>query len=429
MPVKINSDGTWAQEYEGPFEGLNVQQPETLISEKATPFVNNFILRNAELRSRPLFKQHSSITTPFHFAFLGVASFIDINGTYHTVAWEAGGAGGNLLYQLNPAGPSWNSLGAASSQFIGPNPISYRVFNNTIYYTSIGVFLGTPGPCMCYWDGITASPTTTQTYADASTSNSVAGISKTDSPTVGGSLPGAPVVVGPLSIGGQFIGELNNRIILANVSVQDQNNGGAATTYNFPNMMWWSANGLPKQWDPTANTSAGFNPFLDVPDVITGLVTLGVAGYLFRSNGITQFAPTGNAIAPWEFDHMWASEHGIGNVYPWSIAQYGPKAIFISEDNVYMLSVTSAEIIGGGTRDAIFADLAASQSNPYQSVNPICNIIPQLQNGYVYLTYQLIIPFSDHSVIYVYSFDEKNWTRWQTSTAVNGSLVTPPNFV
>jgi hypothetical protein len=277
---------------------------------------------------------------------------------------------------------------------------------------------------MGYWDGIAAAPVYQQTFTDASVSNSVAGISLTDSPTVGGSLPGGPTITGPIAIGAAYIAELNNQILLANVTIRDQ---GASKNYNFPNLIWWSANGLPLQWDPTQNTSAGFDPFLDVSDQITGLAMLGVAGYIFRNFGITQMATTGSAVTPFQFDHMWASNHGIGNVFPWSIAQYGPTAAFVAQDNIYSLSITNAQPIGGTARDAIMTDLANANGVPF------ANILPILQNGFVYLTYRLLIPFTGFIREYVYSFEEQNWTPQDLAIPQNSpplpQLTCAPNAV
>ena len=435
MPPQIKSDGTWAQEYSGPFAGLDVQKPELLIADNASPNFNNFMLRNAELRSRPALT--APIVSPASNP-LGITSFVDINGTYHTVTWA-----NTHLYQYDPSllpAPPWDAyVGAPSNMNI--NPVAYQAFANAIYYTCISQTVGRPHagggsgpplitPFLAVWDGLSTTPQFTQTFSDASTSNSLAGISLTDSPTVGGSLPGAPTIVGPMAIGGQYIGELNNQLILANINVLDQ---GTATFYNFPNLIWWSANGLPKQWDPTQNTSAGFNSFLDVPDLITGLLTMGVAGYIFRTNGITQFAPSGSSVTPFTFDHMWASNHGIGNVLQFSIAQYGPTGAFIAEDNIYSLSITNAAAIGGTARDAIMSDLAnIVPSTALIQNRPFCAILPKYKNGYVYLTYNILIPFTNSARLWVYSFEEKNWAAWDLPVP-NGmpfpSITCAPNFV
>ena len=426
MPVKIGQNGQWSQEYFGPYSGLNVQAPETLIPENASPSFNNFMLRNAELRSRPNLFNPFGVASGVPTQQLGITTFVDVNGTYHTVIW-----GNENLFQYNPAllpASPFELVGQAAPGQMQSNTVSYRAFANAIWYTDKAALIGANNnpiidPFVGMWDGLTAVPKFTQVQYDASVTQSLAGIALASSPTVGGSLPGAPTVTGPLSIGGLYIGELNNQLILANVSVLDQSSG---VIYSFPNMIWWSANGLPLQWDPTQNTSAGFNPFLDVPDLITGLVTLGIAGYIFRTNGITQFATTGSAVSPFTFDHMWASDHGIGNVLPFSIAQYGPSAAFISTDNIYSLSVTSATPIGGAARDAIFRDLAAATATPF------ANIIPIFVSGYVYLTYQLFIPMAGFVRNWVYSFDEKNWAPWDLNIVANppnAALTCAPNVV
>jgi hypothetical protein len=416
----------WAQEYIGPYAGLDVQTPENLIPDNASPNFNNFMLRNSELRSRPnLFNPYDLTSAPTQ-PQLGITTFVDVNGTYHTVLWA-----GQSLYQFNPHAvfvSPWLLVGQAAPADMKTNTVSYRAFANAIWYTAKAALIGSNNapiinPFVGTWNGLSAVPQFTQVQFDASVTQSVAGIALVDSPTVGGSLPGAPTVTGPLAIGGLYLGELNNQLILANVSVLDQ---GTGVTYSFPNLIWWSANGLPFEWDPVHNTSAGFNPFLDVPDMITGLATLGIAGYIFRTNGITQFNPTGSAITPFAFNHMWASDHGIGNVFPFSIAQYGPSCVFIDNDNVYSLSVTSATSIGGTARDAIFADLAAAVSTPF------ANIAPIFENGFVYLSYILMIPLAGFLRMYIYSFDEKNWAPWDLSIFANPpapTLTCAPNVV
>ena len=151
-------------------------------------------------------------------------------------------------------------------------------------------------------------------------------------------------------------------------------------------------------------------------------MTNGIAGYLFRTFGITQMTPTGSAVTPWEFDHMWASERGIGSVFPWSIAQYGPTGAFVAEDNIYTISVTNAQTIGGTARDEIFVDLAAAISIP------VANIIPIFAKGYVYLTYQIVIHLATLTRIWVYSMEEKNWSAWDVPMSA-GICTCPPNSV
>lgn len=444
MPPQINAKGQWVEEYAGPYGGLNVQVPESLLADNESPALSNFLLRNSELRSLPVFTK--KFDTPNNGQILGITSFRDVNGIFHTVIWQF-----NKIFQYNPATPPppWDDI-TGSTQVQGPYPVAYRSFANILWYTNVNQFFSsdvlghvrlTTHPFLAYWDGITAGFIATQTQYDASVTQSAAGIAAASSAAVSGTLAqfysqiGGPRA-GPLAIGAQYLGELNNQLILANVSMRDQATGDV---FSMPNLVWWSANGLPLEWDPTHNTSAGFNALLDVSDQITGLATLGVAGYLFRNAGISQFSPSGSAVAPFQFNHMWASEHGIGSVLPWSIAQYGPQAAFVAEDNVYSLTLTNASPIGGGARDAIMRDVAANSGiDPsIQQRIPVGAIIPRFSDGYVYLSYELSIPLPQTSGglrqrIYNYSFAEKYWEVWDIPkpNLTEPKLITAqPNYV
>ena len=405
MAIELKRDGTFKITYTGPYAGLHVQAPETLIPDNASPAMSGVQLRNAELRSMPPFV--IKLPSPDGSAMAGQFTFLDANAVGHTVAWTGRG-----LWQLSgnnpPFAASWSILGGPA---INPNiPMSYRAFANVLYYTNGSPFMGS-------WDGITLAPTSTTTFGDGTTAASVAGISKTNAPSV------VSGTTGPLSIGGQFLAELDNHLILANVSVLDQLGVNAATSgaitpngtlITFPQRIWWSANGIPTQWDFIANTNAGENDFLDVPDNITGLMTIGVAGYIFRSNGITQFVPTGRGLVPFQFDHLWASDHGVGNVYPWSIHSYGAFGCFVSVEQIYQIGVNSFGDIGGTARDAIMADLALSSGVPVGSV------VPTEATGYINLVYRISIPLTTFTRHYEYRFEDKNWSVRDTA----GLLVT-----
>src|SRR4029077_9577302 len=95
-----------------------------------------------------------------------------------------------------------------------------------------------------------------------------------------------------------------------------------------------------------------------------------------------------------------------GNVFPFSIAQYGPTAAFISDDDIYSISISTTNQIGGNARDAIFTDLAVASATPF------ANIMPKFRNGFSYLTYQLYIPLNGFIRLYIYSFEDKNWAPW-----------------
>jgi hypothetical protein len=367
--------------YGPPYKGLNSQAPAIFLDPSESPAMSNVWLRNQEIRSAP----------PFRFLFpgpektnpsLGETSFMDANNTIHTCAFTSTGlwqlATTNSVFGQNP----WQFVGTPTlSQGI---PVAARSFANILYYTN-GV------PYVLSWDGIASAPVIASGLTNA---------------IFGGA---------GSSVGGVYLYEINNQICLLNVwllnvsSVSNPIPGTGSITLpansltNFPQLLWYSANGLPNVWDPTVNTSAGFVNFLDVPDILTGVISLGEIAYIFRANGITQQTIGGSALQPFYFDHMWSSERGIGNVFPWSIAQFGSIGFFVATDNVYLMSINSFEPIGAGARSAIMTDLANA------TANPVASVVDRYASGFVYLRYELCIPLGTFTRVYSYSIEDKNW--------------------
>ncbi len=361
-------DPTW--------KGLNVQQPANVIDPKCSPYLKNFWLRNSEIRSCP----------PFVTAFpapektnppLGIGSFTDQNNVIHTVSWTPRGLWQLAAKRVNGVNP-WNPI-LGQGLYAGI-PIAWQSFASLIYYTN-GV------PILQSWDGIAQSSMVVSAVGSSYAIGSI---------------------MGPGTLGGYYLYEMNNQIILMNVTFQT-----AAGVARFPNTIAWSANGIPNQFDATVNTSAGFNQFLDVPDQFTGVMPLGPVAYLFRQNGITEQAISGSSnLAPFYFDHMWASNHGVGSVYPWSISQYGSVGCFIATEQIYQMTVNSFQPIGQGARDAIMADLANA------SGNPVASVIPDYAYGYIYLTYRISIPLGTLTRHYLYSIEDQNWTIEETAGVI-----------
>lgn len=342
--------------------------------------MSNIWLRNKEIRSIPPFSRMFAGPTD---SSLGEISFLDANGVYHTCAFTKSGIWQLGPYNQNQSANPWMFI--SGPQLFPQIPVSARSFANELYYTN-GV------PYVQSWDGISTTSTTVSGLTGA---------------TLGGS---------GSSVGSRFLYELNNQICLLDVSFFNvgaitnpiPGTGPASlpanTTTQFPQLLWWSANGIPNQFDPTVNTSAGFNNFLDVPDVFTGVLSFGEVAYLFRRNGITyQTIGGNNALIPFYFDHLWSSELGIGNVYPWSIGQYGSTGFFASTDNVYSASISGFNPIGGGARDQIMRDLANASSAP------VASVIPGFTAGYIYLRYELCVPLGSFTRIYSYSMEDQNW--------------------
>jgi hypothetical protein len=357
------------------WKGLNTQQPANVIDPAFSPYLKNFWLRNSAITSCPPFVKFFDAPQRNNQP-LGIGSFTDQNNVIHTVSWDARG-----LWQLaatRVAGKNpWTYING--SPLAAGVPVSWQTFANLVYYTN-------GAPYLQSWDGI----------AQAATVVSAVGASY-----------GIGSISGPGTLGGYFLYEMNNQLILMNVTFQNTTTGVVS---RFPNTLVWSANGIPNQFDATVNTSAGFNQFLDVPDQFTGVMPLGPVAYLFRTNGITEQAISGsNNLTPFFFDHMWASNHGVGNVYPWSIAQFGSVGFFISVEQIYQMSVNNFSPVGGGARDSIMADLAQA------TMNPIASVVSDYAYGYIYLTYRISIPLGTFTRHYLYSVEDQNWTIEETA--------------
>lgn len=396
--------GGIAQAWSAPYGGLNVQTPENQIGPSFSPAMNNVMLRNAELRSRPVFR----VLLPGPDGFnpvLGVVSFLSRNFVYHTCAFTKSG-----MFQLKPnpvgvvnaGGNPWVRVGGPSL-----SPFSFvrsNVFQSILYYTNGNGHLSA-------WDGAALTPISDVAFYGAGSA---------------GLPPSTTTLIGSL-----YLGELDSHLMLAYTSETPIVSGAVGATASFPQRLRWSnsgfnpfdANGVfganlgtqGATFDPNIFLNAGSNDFIDVPDAITGVMFIGRTGYIFRQNGITEVSPTGNGNAPFDFNHLWASQQGIGSIYPATLAQYGNIGIFVANDNVYQINTSQCAAIGGGARDAIMADLANATSSP------TAVIIPGYTLGYTYLTYKLFVPLPNGSTrVWVFSIEENNWSPWTISNVIAG---------
>src|SRR6516164_6362874 len=391
MPVQVRQDGYWEAYYGAPWLGLNTMQPENQLPDGYVPAVSDFMFRNDELRSRPAFNPTFVAGPPVsnHIVALipspgGAVGLLALQGGTNTTAYVL----------VNTLTPPWTASAQLTS--MGNFMVSWRVFNGIAYFT--GTQLGVN------------SQTDTWNGAGALLTLNVA--------SSGGS-----------NLGAVYLDELDNHLVMANVQ------NGAANF--FPNRVWWSASGLPTVWDPSVNINAGFADFQEVPDQINGLMMLGRVGYILRNNGITEMAPTGNGQAPFDFNHLWASQYGIGNVMGFGYAQYGTTGVIISSEQIYAITSYELNPIGGYARDAIMADLSAKltfQLGVASQIPVIGTIVPYLRSGllpitsagsplnqgqsslatnsFPYFAYMLFIPQPTGQKIWVFDFDKKNWTSF-----------------
>src|SRR5258708_7951103 len=299
--------------YQGPLKGVNTSLPEDVISKEYSPFMNNFILKNGEIRTRP--RQNRIVSgTPDKKPILTLQSFQDQNNIVHTVAVTGSG-----LWQLNrnwnigtiTAKKKWQLVGSFLTQ-PGPGfPASNAVFVDKFFWTNGGSHLW-------MWDGISSvgapriwGKKLTFRQGDVIVDNNgniqVAGASG----IVGAVVPTWGNTLGAQTIDGTVPWTENGKYIQSNAFVDagivDATNGFTAGAYflielnaqlimlntvestgNFPQRIRWSPSGLPTIFDPNVNIGAGYNDELDVSDIITGAFTVGTTAFILRSNGITE---------------------------------------------------------------------------------------------------------------------------------------------
>ena len=452
MATQIKPDGSFEVVYGSKYTGINVQMPPNLIADTDAVDINNFIVRNSQITSRPAFLPWLASAIGGTAPITGVGSFLSPARFYHTFAFSSDGQ----LWNLDP---STNTLGsmATLSNLQSTNPVSWRVFNSILYWVNgaqsmgawdgqlaaggiitFGVGAGGSG----YAVGDTGTVTTggaNATYQVTAVNagaviafvitNSGSGYSVSNgqatSVTTGGGNGAFTInvftigigptedvatvtttVTGDTRLGARYIDVVDQQVILCN-TVGNASDG--------PFTIRWSPPGLPTVFDPTVNLNAGFNIFIDFADQITGFMGLGRVGYIFHRTGITEMAPTGVGTAPFDFNHIWNSQDGIGGIFPNTLAQYGATGVFVATDNIYMISNYNFNPIGGNARDAIFADFNTALIG-VNSYLPIGAIVPGYADDFVYLVYQLFIPLGMNgpTVMWQYSFENQTWERFTT---------------
>lgn len=380
MAVQLSNSGYFEIIYGKPWKGINVQEPENQLDDGYVPVCTDFTFRNQELRSRPAFNP-TLVAGPATGNGNILALIPNPSGTVQIGA-IFGGANTSAFYLSLGDFKTWNAL-TNNTSMIANFPVSWRILASNAYFTNLN------SQEMDSWNG-----GTTLTINTAQSSG--------------------------VNIGAAYIDELDNHVVMAYTN---------ESSNSHPNRVRWSAINLPAQWDPTVNVNAGFQDFLDISDQITGLMMLGRVGYIFRNNGITEMDPTGNGVAPFSFNHLWASQYGIGNVLAYTTAQYGTTGVFISSEQIYAVSSYELSVIGGMARDAIMADLSFKPTGT--TLPTTATIVPYLRMGilstgfqqsplstlgassfYPFFAYMLFIPQKTGTKVWVYDFAGQNWVTW-----------------
>lgn len=428
--------------------------PPNLIPLESSPSMLNMFLKEGQIRTRP-----SCYTlmqgAPDKSVGSVIDTFLDSNNTVHTVLVTNSG-----LYQLgarwfknSPLTRSpWNKIGSYINSG-GLSLAATQIFTNKFYWSTANNYLWV-------WDGIldenqlgswvanqqvyvgyqiqdsngnwqivtqagitgNSAPSWSSTVGGITsdgTGSTVVQWTENGKPFVGiGGIQSVAIVNATLgtTAGAFFLGEIGAHLVMLNTI-----EGIGQNTQAFTQRIRWTPSGIPNIWDPNVNIGAGYNDFLEVPDAVTGILFIGNTGLIIRSNGVTEISlNTSSGENPFVFNHLWASERGIGNIYPFSVAQYGPVGIFIALDDIYEYSVGGFVDIGKGAQTAIFNDLTNATGYP------LATMIPTYQSNLIYLQYWLMIPQGNNTKIWRYSVKDKSW---QPDMYSNKLFYAKPNYV
>lgn len=229
-------------------------------------------------------------------------------------------------------------------------------------------------------------------------------------------VPGSPTFAFIMTLltnflGCSFLREMSGRLVAMNVWQVV-----STVPTNYPYQIAWSADsqqyGVWNVLDISGNpTGAGFNNLPDVEDVITGATFVGPTAYIYRQQGITEMTETNSGIQPFVWNHLWASEKGIGTTYANSLSQYGSESAFVSDSDIFSFGMSGLSSISGTAKQAIFSTLV-------QSSNQVLGLMSVLQfDGEPEMYYILVMQNPTavagvfNTVFWMYSYISKEWTQ------------------
>lgn len=341
----------------GPFGGVQSELPLTEIEAFGFSDINNFVLRKGFAAPRPGWTALPAFPLTPNEPILAVADFFNVNGAH-------------IQCVLTPT-KLWQFLAGAWTQITGPafggsasQLFAWDVLNYQLCFSQ-GV------DKVWLWDGIAAS------YVQSSANAQ------------------------PF----KYMAEIGLHLVGVNPAT--------------PERYYWTGIGDPTDW---TSFSSGLDDVVNNLGPINGLIKLGQYGYGFHQNGIIQIIPTGIGLAPFVSQSIINATQGL--IAPYSLEHLDDQgrelSVYLGIDNVYVFDGTSVEPIGDmpmsdgsrrrlGARSRILIDVQAS------SVNTIYGFITYSINGQIFRAYWLVIP---NVSVWVYNFDEGNWTRFTYSKTI-----------
>lgn len=344
----------------GPFGGYQDNLPEPHTPKESFRELRNFLVRKGRLESRPRLNVY--LKPPDGSIIRNMVSFKDITGFSHTVVLTT-----RTAYALT-TGPVWNALTLPSPlTTLDGTALPYALLN-----TQRRLFFCNGSTKLLHYDG----------EAEIK---------------VAGDTPG----------GCRFLATNAFHLIQAYTT---------EAGVKYPYRVRWSKSGDPLDW--TSFTS-GFEDLLEVSDEITGLATLGRSTYVFRTNGITVMTPTGLGLNPFQFDNLSSASLGVGNTFPYTLAVFNDRAMFVAANDIYLVSPGNLQAVGGKAKRAIYTDLLNGVGDV-----PVGFPLARMGIGRDYLSYWLSIA---NQRTWIYHFDEDNWTTMVTGagrlTALNSVIL------
>jgi len=337
----------------GPFGGIQSDIPLDATERLGFADSNNMILRKSTISVRPGYDTLAAFPSPAVQETNGIADFFTAGGIrIQTVMTPTR----LLRWNFGPA--DWTAItgtltGAVTDLF------SWTVVNHKLLFCQ-GV------DKVQLWDGVTAG------FADADAN----------------------------AVPARYMTEIATHLVVADTIE-------AAT--RFHQRVRWTQSGDPTNWKIG---SAGSNDLFNPLGPITGIISLFQQGYIFQQFGISQMIPTGVGTNPFLFRSISGSPKGC--IAPFSLATYGERiAAYVGKDNIYVFNGTESVPIGDrpmegsavriGARRRLMADLQSAD------LSLVYGYVSDSIKGNEFSAYWLFIP---NVSVWIYNFDEGNWTRF-----------------
>jgi hypothetical protein len=208
-----------------------------------------------------------------------------------------------------------------------------------------------------------------------------------------------------------YLMELDFRLVVANTI-----EGGVG----YPQRVRWTNSLDPTDW---TSQNAGFQDLGGDLGPIQGLAKINQQGWVFAFDGEHQMQLTGNGLSPFYITPY--GSKGKGLRLPYTLSTFGEEgACFVGQDNVYMFdgfqytplaSVRSSSGQQFGARTSLFLEMATIASRLAFGLCVESIEEAQLRSYWLWTG----------TSVWVYNFDEQNWTRATFTDTPNILGITP----